>query len=175
MILNNKHFWQRQHKSICVKTLMGLSPGTFSQVNLSPSTVYTPHRRIYCSINYYRRQSYKENFSVKKNFVKNVSLTGRGISTCLVGIFLAGRIDLQLSFSCTIHEWWCTLYSSIFKYCTPNIKSLSMMNNCSILQNDGSDFDSMDWITTTPGFSFIPSASITIGLQIKTQQLKHAH
>ena len=104
MILNNKHFWQRQHKSICVKTLMGLSPGTFSQVNLSPSTVYTPHRRIYCSINYYRRQSYKENFSVKKNFVKNVSLTGRGISTCLVGIFLAGRIDLQLSFSCTIHE-----------------------------------------------------------------------
>lgn len=36
------------------------------------------------------------------------------------------------------------------------------------MYKDGSDLDSIDLIMTTPGFSFIPSASIAAGLQIKT-------
>ena len=41
IILNNKHFWPRQHESISVKTSMGLKTPTFSPANLFPSTVAT--------------------------------------------------------------------------------------------------------------------------------------
>ena len=40
IILNNEHFWSRQHKSIPAKTLVGLKLWTFSSANLSMSTVY---------------------------------------------------------------------------------------------------------------------------------------
>ena len=40
IILNNKHFWLRQCKSISAQTSVGLKPWTFSPVNLSMSTVY---------------------------------------------------------------------------------------------------------------------------------------
>ena len=43
--LNNEHFWPTQHKSISVKTLMGLKPWMFSPANLSMSTVYTKINR----------------------------------------------------------------------------------------------------------------------------------
>ena len=41
IILNNKHFWPRQCKSISTNTLMGLKPQTYSPVNLFLSTVHT--------------------------------------------------------------------------------------------------------------------------------------